>query len=62
MQEYRVYFVGADDHFHRAETVYCASDDEAVTQALERIADFPAVEVWCGARRIRSVPNDGMPA
>jgi hypothetical protein len=61
MPEYRVYFVGADDHFHGAETVNCTSDKEAVTTALEWIGGFPAVEVWCGTRPIGKLVPDNPP-
>jgi hypothetical protein len=63
MPEYRIYFVGRDDHFHGADTIECATDDEAVASALKQIGDFPAVEVWCGTKSIGRVglPGEGWP-
>lgn len=62
MPTYRIYFVGQDDHFHGAENIECATDDEAVDCALERIGAFPAVEVWCDARSVGRIgPNDAWP-
>jgi hypothetical protein len=63
MREYRIYFVGEDEHFKGAETIECATDDEAFAYALHRIGQFPAVEVWCGAKSIgRLGPDDEWPA
>ena len=63
MPEYRIYFVGQDDHFHGAQIIECASDDEAVASALDHIGEFPAVEVWCGAKAVGRVarPGEGWP-
>lgn len=63
MPEYRIYFVGPDDHFHGAKTIECADDDGAFACALEQIGDFPAVEVWCGTKALGRVglPDQGWP-
>jgi hypothetical protein len=62
MPEYRVYFVGADDHFKAAETIYCATDDEAIATALAGIGRFASVEVWCGDRSLgRIAPQEAYP-
>ena len=62
MPEYRVYFVGADDHFKAAETIYCATDSEALDAALAGIGQFPAIEVWCSARSLgRIAPPEVYP-
>jgi hypothetical protein len=62
MAEYRVYFVGCDDHFKAAETIHCATDDEAVDTAIAGIGGFTAVEVWCGGRSLgRIAPQEAYP-
>ena len=63
MPEYRIYFVGSDDHFHGAKTVECDDDDKAFVYALDHIGDFPAVEVWRGAKALGRVglPGEGWP-
>jgi hypothetical protein len=59
MPMYRIYFVGQDDHFHGVKAIDCADDDGAIACALDEIADFPAVEVWSGAKCIGRVGLDG---
>jgi hypothetical protein len=62
MSEYRIYFVDEDDHFRGAETIQCATDDEAFAPGLDLIGLFPAVEVWCGTRSLGRIgPNDEWP-
>ena len=46
MQVYRIYPVGADDHFKSVKVVECDSDEEALAAAEKMIGRFPAMEVW----------------
>ena len=46
MPVYRMYWVGADDHFKLVKSVECASDEEALATAETMMGEFAAMEVW----------------
>jgi len=46
MPVYRLYGVGADDHFKSVKAVECASDVEALATAKKMIGRLAAIEVW----------------
>ena len=46
MSVYRVYWVGADDHFKLAQDVECATDAEVLAKAEALIGQYAAMEVW----------------
>ena len=49
MAEYRVFPVGLDGHFVGSRALTCASDAEAIEQAM-RLVDGHDVELWSGDR------------
>jgi len=54
MNDYRLYFMSADDHVLRAQDIECADDAAALEAA--RILDHAAViEIWCGKRLVGRV-------
>jgi hypothetical protein len=55
MANYRLYFIGADDHIVKAEVIDCPTDDDAIAAARVVCAEHPAVEVWERARRVQRV-------
>jgi hypothetical protein len=57
--DYRIYKISPDNHIAGPpDEVECASDQEAVAQAKQKLNGL-AVEVWQGARIvIRLKPND----
>ena len=55
---YRIYYVGADNHFIRGDAIYCASDAEALAAAQHMPGNHTAVEVWQGARKVGTVQPD----
>ena len=48
--EFRMYWIGPDEHIKAAQNFECASDAEAKAEALEIIGDYPAIEIWEGIR------------
>lgn len=54
MNDYRLYFMSADDHVLRAQDLECADDAAALEAA--RVLDHAAViEIWCGKRLVGRV-------
>lgn len=55
MADYRVYFIGADEHIFAAESIEAADDHAAVARAerlcAERL-DCRAIEVWERGRKV----------
>lgn len=55
MANYRLYFIGADDHIVKAAVIDCPTDDDAIAAARAVCGEHPAVEVWELARRVERV-------
>jgi len=51
MAEYRMYFIGQDGQFFKAEQLLFA-DDSAAIKAAERFVDRHDVELWQANRKI----------
>jgi hypothetical protein len=51
MPAYRIYTLGSDGHFARAEEIECADDREAVRKTQQAV-DGHAVELWERSRFI----------
>jgi hypothetical protein len=49
---YRIYYLGAAGRLQLGETLHCASDAEAIQQALEISGDGRAGELWDGGRLV----------
>jgi hypothetical protein len=49
---YRIYWIGADGRIKGAENIDCATDQDAVAEAWQRIGHSPGMEVWQEARRV----------
>jgi hypothetical protein len=58
MAHYRLYFIGRDDHFMKAEVIECLTDGDALALARAACAEHPAIEIWEGARRVDRVDAD----
>jgi hypothetical protein len=58
MANYRLFFIGLDDHIMKAEVVDCPTDSDAVAIARASCAEHPAVEIWEGARKVDRVDAD----
>jgi hypothetical protein len=57
MNDYRLYFMSAEDHVLRAEDIQC--EDDAAALEAARILDHAAViEIWCGTRLVGRVRCD----
>src|SRR5205085_2657889 len=56
MAHYRIYVLTPDDHIDFPPYgIECASDIEASRQAERLLGDYPAAEIWCGARLVGRV-------
>jgi hypothetical protein len=62
MSVYRLYGVGADDHFKSVKVVECASDADALAVAEKMIGHFAAIEVWEAGKRVGRVSAGPAPA
>jgi hypothetical protein len=58
MANYRLYFIGADDHIVKAEVIDCPTDDDAVAVARASSAEHSAVEIWELARKVKRLCAD----
>ena len=58
MADYRLYFIGRDDHIVKAEVVDCPTDSDSVTAARAACGEHPVVEVWDWARRVGRINAD----
>ena len=55
MADYRVYFIGTNDHIYAAENIEAADDQSAIAIAQRLCAEKPdcrATEVWERGRRV----------
>jgi hypothetical protein len=55
MASYRLFFVGRDNHFVKAEIVDCPTDEDAIAAARAASGEHPAIEVWELGRRVERV-------
>ncbi len=55
MPNYRLFFIGQDEHIIRAEVADCPSDGDAVAVARVSCQDYRAVEVWDLTRQVKRV-------
>jgi hypothetical protein len=51
MPDYRLYFIGPDGHFRKAEPIIAANDIDAMAAARE-FTDGSELELWEGNRKI----------
>ncbi len=51
MQEYRIYIIGSDGHFHNSLPLECADDDTAIERARQFVNGHD-VELWQRDRKI----------
>jgi hypothetical protein len=58
MANYRLFFIGRDDHIVKAEVLDCPTDSEAVAAARAACGEHPAVEVWELERKVGRVDAD----
>jgi hypothetical protein len=58
MANYRLFFIGHDDHIIKAKVVDCPTDGDAVALARAACAEHPAIEIWEGARKVDRVDAD----
>ena len=54
MNDYRLYFLSADDHVLRAEDIQSA-DDAAALDAARILGHAAVIEIWCGTRLVGRV-------
>jgi hypothetical protein len=54
---YRFYHVGPDGHFKRAESIFCASDAEALAKVPALRGQSVAIEVWAAARLVARIES-----
>ena len=50
--DYRIFFLGSDEHFTGVSVVTGVSDTEAIQAARKALVGHPAVEVWENARMV----------
>jgi hypothetical protein len=60
MPDYRLYFLGLDGHFRKAEPIIAANDIDAMKSAREFI-DGSELELWQGNRKIVAFGSDQPP-
>jgi hypothetical protein len=58
MANYRLFFIGRDDHIVKAELVDCPTDGDAIAAARAACREHPAVEVWELARWVERIDAD----
>jgi len=58
MTSYRLFFLGPDDHFVKAEIVECRTDGDAVDIARACCTDHPAIEIWELDRKVDRIDAD----
>jgi hypothetical protein len=54
MNDYRLYFLSAEDHVVRAQDLE-GQDDAAALEAARVLDHAAAIEIWCGNRRVGRV-------
>jgi hypothetical protein len=52
MNHYRIYPLSRDGSIATGLSVECETDDEAIEVGIAQLGDRPALEVWCGTRRV----------
>jgi hypothetical protein len=57
MPDYRLYFLGLDGHFRKAEPIIAANDIDAMKAARE-FTDGSELELWEGNRKIVAFGSD----
>jgi hypothetical protein len=57
MPDYRLYFIGLDGHFRRAEPIVAANDIDAMA-AARGFTDGSELELWEGDRKIIAFAAD----
>ena len=57
MPDYRLYFLGLDGHFRKAEPILAANDIDAMKAARE-FTDGSELELWEGNRKIVAFGSD----
>ena len=57
MADYRLYFLGLDGHFRKAEPIVAANDTDAMKAARE-FTDGSELELWEGDRKIVAFGSD----
>jgi hypothetical protein len=55
---YRLFFIGRNDRFVKAEVVDCETDSDAISIARAACGEHPAVEVWERERKVGRVDAD----
>jgi len=55
--DYRLYFIGLDGQFRKAESIVAADDIDAIKAARE-FADGSELELWEGDRKIIALGSD----
>jgi hypothetical protein len=58
MANYRLFFIGADNHISKADVLDCPTDDDAVAIARLVFGEYQAVEVWQLDRLVTRVDAD----
>jgi hypothetical protein len=61
MPFYRFYLLTMNDHIALRREAACDDDAHAIAQAAEVIANYPAVEVWEGERRVIRMAAEDIP-
>ncbi len=57
MPDYRLYFIGTDGHFRKAEPIIAANDTDAIAAARE-FTDGSELELWEGKRKITAFASE----
>ena len=57
--QYRIYYLDADRHLHRAKDFHCSSDGEAKLRFLDINTAGFAAELWEKGRLIACLPQKG---
>jgi hypothetical protein len=55
MGEYRLYWLDEENHITGAETIECATFEEACAAATARLGEYKAIEIWHGTHRMGQV-------
>ena len=53
MEDYRIYWLDADDRTWDYRVIQCADDAAAMTTAARLQSGFPGIEVWVGTRMVQ---------
>ena len=60
MTHYRIYRVGADDHFEGRPLVLDCANDEAAIEAAKQFVDGCDIELWQGCREVARLQPSGI--